>query len=314
MKLKYSPVFAAQVVMICGLFTARVAAALPPDPSSEIKTFLQQYRDNFARGMREGEPLLMKARGSENTRLLTEAQPTVFGPENITAYHRAFLARFAVRAYVREATGQFDLGARVIETGRFTERLTLKNSGETFELVGKYLELWEKLPDGNLQQVVSADNFDSSFAGTDLLRFSEVPSIRTAFQARSLLTSDTALEIAGDCLLLQRAVIEHDAALWGRLYSEDAMLLTNNSTPHRGRKSIDEYLVAHCQELPIFEKLDIRNDRIEESYGYVFEYASHVASWRSGDSSGVSTGKNLRIWRRESAQTLKLIFQIGSYD
>ena len=64
----------------------------------------------------------------------------------------------------------------------------------------------------------------------------------------------------------------------------------------------------------MFEKLDIRNDRIDEFDDVIVEYASHVANWRNGDSSGVNTGKNLRIWRRGPDHGLKIVLQIGSYD
>jgi hypothetical protein len=39
-----------------------------------------------------------------------------------------------------------------------------------------------------------------------------------------------------------------------------------------------------------------------------------VANWRNGESSGVGTGKNLRIWRREPNHSLKVVLSIGSYD
>jgi hypothetical protein len=68
------------------------------------------------------------------------------------------------------------------------------------------------------------------------------------------------------------------------------------------------------QHLPVFEKLDMRNDRIEVTGRYVIECASHVANWRNGESSGVNTGKNIRIWRREPDGALRIFLAIGMYD
>ena len=44
------------------------------------------------------------------------------------------------------------------------------------------------------------------------------------------------------------------------------------------------------------------------------EYASHVANRRSGDHSGVNTGKNLKIWRREADGSLKIFRSIDMYE
>ena len=112
----------------------------------------------------------------------------------------------------------------------------------------------------------------------------------------------------------QKAVVQHDASLFSRCYADDAILLPNYGKAYRGRAEIDPYAVDHFAHFPVFEKLDIRNDRVDESGGFVIEYASHVANWRNGDASGVNTGKNLRIWRREPDHSLKIIVQLGAYD
>jgi len=121
-------------------------------------------------------------------------------------------------------------------------------------------------------------------------------------------------ELAALGLLHELAVQQHNATLWSRLYADDAILLANNGGLVVGRKAVDDYIAAHCPQLPVFEKLDLRTDRIEELGDYVFEYASQVANWRRGDSSGVSTGKNLRIWRREPDHALKIVLAVGAYD
>ena len=285
-----------------------------PAASSVHQAALQQYRTNHVQGLLSGNSGLLSAACSENFRLMTESQPTVFGQANRAAYYQALLATFAVREYARTDSGIFDLGLRVVEIGHFTQKLTLKSTGETFDLNGKYLDAWEKLPDDRLQLVTSAWNYDSWLPNGEAMRFTAVPSVRTAFAGRAPVNSNVSFELAALCRLLETALTQHDAGLWSRFYADDATMLANNGGLHSGRKAVDEYIAAHCPQLPVFEKLDIRNDRIEELGGYVFEYASHVANWRNGDSSGVSTGKNLRIWRREPDHTLKIVLQIGSYD
>ena len=64
----------------------------------------------------------------------------------------------------------------------------------------------------------------------------------------------------------------------------------------------------------MFEKLDIRNDRVDDLNDFVIEYASHIAIVRNGDWSGVFTGKDLAIWRRTKNGSLKIFRHIAMYD
>lgn len=297
-----------------GTLPGFLTAAPGPAASSAQQAILQQYREAHVKALLTGDvALLLPAVQTETLRLMPITQPTVFGPANAAAYYRAFLTRFAVREYTRTSAGQFDLGARVVEIGRFTQKLTIKGSGETFELNGKYLDAWEKLPDGGLRLVTAGWNSDTWLPQAELLRFPEVPSVRTAFEPRAPIDSEVSFELAALGYLHEAAVVQHNARLWSRLFADDAIMLANNGGLYAGRKAVDDYIAAHCPQLPVFEKLDLRIDRIEELGDYVFEYASQVANWRHGDSTGVGTGKNLRIWRRERG-VLKVVLSVGSYD
>ena len=264
--------------------------------------------------MLDGNAAPLVAPCTENTRLMTEGMPTVIGSANVEAYYRALFARFTVRAYTRHHFQIWNLGRRAAEFGRFTLQLTPRAGGAEMSLYGKYLDLWDHEADGGLRLAVVAWNFDTWLPNGDALRFDAIPSVRTALQARVPLDTDLSVELAADGLLLQRALIEHDATLWSRFYADDAVLLPNNGPIALGHAAIKAYLEAHSRDLPIFEQLDLRNDRIEKVGGYIYEFAGHTANWRSDTSSGVSTGKNLRIWRREPSHLLKLILQISAYD
>ena len=147
-----------------------------------------------------------------------------------------------------------------------------------------------------------------------MLRFTELPSVQIALQGRVPVKDNISFELAALGLLLEKAVSQHDARLWSQFYTDDAMMIHSFAPLDNGKKAVDSFIESHVKTLPVFEKLDIRNDRIDVSGDYVVEYASHVANWRNGDSSGVSTGKNIRIWRREPDGSLKIFRQIGMYD
>lgn len=283
-------------------------------PASADLAFLDKFRSADAKGFLEGNAQERADFYAENFRLMPEYQRTILGRAAATAYHMAFAARFQVREYHRERGETIELGAQVMETGRLTLKLVLKSSGQERDLVGKYLDLWTRTAGGRLSLLTEVWNYDQPLEFADELRFPEVPAVQIAFQAHVPVKGGVSFELAALNQLLEVAIIQHDAAVWSQVYADDAVLMANYSPLHVGRKAIDDYIAEHVRQLPVFEKLDLRNDRIDDLGGFVVEYASHVANWRNGDSSGVNTGKDLRIWRREPNGALKIFRHIGAYD
>jgi ketosteroid isomerase-like protein len=275
---------------------------------------LDRFRADYVKSVLEGRPELSSPYYAERVRLMPEFQKTILGKANATAYDLAFAARFAVHEFRRDVVEIVELGSRLMESGTFHLKMSVKKSGEPRELTGKYLDIWEQTEGGTPLLVTSAWNHDRAIDFSDELRFSEVPSVQMALQARLPVHDRISFELAAFNRLLESAIIQHDGGLWSQFYADDVVMLANYSARHVGKKAVDAYIADHVKELPVFEKLDIRNDRIEQSGQYVIEYASHVANWRNGDSSGVSTGKNIRIWRREADGALRIIRQIGMYD
>jgi ketosteroid isomerase-like protein len=245
---------------------------------------------------------------------MTESIKTVLGRANALSYHQAFSARFSVKAYTRSEIEIIDLSSRVVEVGLFTITLEVKNTGKEYTLAGKYLDVWAESGPAGLSLVTAAWNYDRQVEIADELRFNEVPAVQMAFQAHVPVRDSISFELAALNKLLEVSVSEHDATKWSLFFADDAILLPNQAPLCKGRKAVDEYLAEHVKHLPVFEKLDIRNDRIDDLGDYVIEYATHVANWRNGDSSGVNTGKNIRIWRRAPNGALKLFHQISAYD
>ncbi len=287
----------------------------PANPvSPQILAVLQQYRADCTRGYLEGNASPAIGNYAADIRLMPEYQKTILGKANATIYHEAFFRRFTVTRCQRKEIEVTDLGSRIIEIGLLDLNLTLRSTGEARTLAGKYLDLWEKHPDGRLELITEAWNYNHAVPFSDELRFPEVPAVHMALQGRLPITNDVSLELAAWDKLLESVVQQHDAKTWCRLYADDAMFLYSHHPLYQGRKALNEFLEQHVTELPVFEKLDIRCDRIDDLGAYVIEYASHIANWRNGDSSGVGTGKNIRIWRREANGQLRYFRTIAMYD
>lgn len=291
-----------------------IAAFVTGPLLSGAENVLDRYRADIVKSVLEGRPELSSPYYAEQIRLMPEFQRTVLGKTNSMAYDRAFAARFSVHEFRRDKMEVLDLGSRLVESGTFHLKMTLKNNGQTRQLTGKYLDVWEKSESGALLLVTAAWNHDRAIEFSDELRFPALPAVQMALQARVPVRDRISLELTAFNRLLETSIIQHDGGVWSQFYADDAVLFANYSPMHVGKKAVDVYIGEHVKQLPIFEKLDIRTDRIENLGRYVIEYASHVANWRNGDSSGVSTGKNIRLWRRDSDGALRIIRQIGMYD
>ena len=280
----------------------------------EAHAHLLQYRMALIQGLLRGEVEQAQKDFDPAVRLMAPYQATVFGAGSAALYFRAFLARFTVQTYERHSEVYLDVGSRLVECGEFSLTVSRKDSGRTENLRGNYLDLWSKREDGRLTLLTSAWSNDRQADDGDAFRFDGVPSVKTALMPHLEIDRPLRVELAGLNLLIEKAVAQHDAKLWTQLYADDAVLSANLSGTYRNRAEIERYIEGHVRQLPIFEKLDIRNDQIDTSGSYIIEYASHTAFWKNGASSGVGTGKDLRVWRREPSGGLKMLRQIGSYD
>lgn len=276
--------------------------------------FLRKFHSDYGKSMLDKNPEILQAYYAENIRLMPEFQKTIRNKANALIYHKAFATRFDVLAYSRTEIEILDLGAKVVEVGTFTLKLKLKTTTKEHEAKGKYLSIWEKSANNKLTLITEAWNYDHGLEIENQLRFAEVPAFDVALATHLPINSPISFELAALNRLMEATVAQHDAKIWSQFYTDDGMFLYSRNPLYEGKKSLNDFLENHCKELPVFEKLDIRNDEIINLGNYVIEYASHIASWRGGDYSGVGLGKDLRVWRREKDCSLKLFRHIGMYD
>lgn len=296
------------VLLICPAFADETAV------SGTHARALEQFRTLYSQAMVTGSAKAVIDVCDEGVRLAPEYNPTLIGRDNVAAYYAAFARRFLVKELVRRPIKAYDLGTSIVEIGGFRLAIVLRTGSQIHVLEGKYLEVWAKRSGDALALTTQTWNFDRYPEIANEFRFPELPAVRTAFEPRVPVKDSLSFELAALNKLNEVAIIQHDAGLWSQFYADDAIMLPNHHGAVQGRAMIDAYLEEHAAQFPVFEKLDIRNDRIDPAGRYVIDYASHVANWRNGDSSGVGTGKNIRIWRREPAGGLKMICQISAYD
>ena len=303
------------LILILLIFATDAFSDASATVDEQIASYLRKFRSDYSKGMLENKPELFQVYYSGTVRLMPPFQKTIMGKENSLLYHKSILNRFTIQTFTRKEIEILDLGTQVLETGTLTFQLTSKSTGKQQVLYGKYLNLWAELKNGRLSLITEAWNYDQFYGEIhEGLRVAEVPSVHMALQPNMAISSNISFELAALNRLLDATVTQHDGNTWSQYYSDDAILMASNSPICQGKESIDQYIKLHVKELPVFEELDIRNDRIDNLGTFVVEYASHIASWKNGASSGVGLGKNIRIWRREADHSLKLFRAIGMYD
>jgi ketosteroid isomerase-like protein len=313
--------------LLCSLFAAVLiggpaanAADRPTTPlAAEYRSTLDAFRAAQVRGYLQGDSRGMLAHLADSVRVMPGYQKTILGKPDATTYYQAFLKRFTITAYEQLPIETVDLGARVLEIGRFTMTVSPKNpaakvAGETHVLAGKYMDLWEKTPAGKLALHTAGWNYDQRPNIADQLRFQEVPSVHMALQARVPLSAGISLELAALNKLQESVILQHDGKAWTLFYADDAIALANQGAVVSGRQALDDYLIGHAKALPVFEKLDLRTDKIDDFGEYVIEYASAVVTWKVDAYSGVSLGKGILVWRREESGALRIWRAISMYD
>jgi hypothetical protein len=286
-----------------------------PDKTKHLQAVLDRYNEKFAIFMNTGKLPELKEFMSPKIRLMPPFQNTMIGADHALSFHSLFTSRFLVKDYSRKRIEILDLGKQVVEIGTMSFRLQRRSAPGEQVVTGTYLGIWEGSEVDGLRLITEAWNYDQ-YLGTlhDEFKFAEVPSTHAALLPTVPVKSNLTFELAALNHLLDETVTQHDARVWSQFYADDAMLAPGYTAIRKGRNEIDAYIKKHVDELPVFAGLDIRNDRVDDLGRFVVEYASHIASWKNGDSSGVSMGKNIRIWKRQEDHCLKLFRSIAMYD
>ncbi|WP_298311176.1 hypothetical protein [uncultured Aquimarina sp.] len=281
--------------------------------TENIEVYLNQFIVDYTKGMQNANDKFFAKYYEKDIRLMPAFQKTLLGKDNASIYHKAFFDRFDILEYKRENIETLDLGSQLAIIGTFEMKVRLKNTEREEELKGKYIDIWRK-GEGNPLLISEIWNYDHHTDLTEQLKFDHVPGTVLAFQGHLPVDNNIRFEIASINSFTEEFISHHDHTLWSQIYADDAIALFSYKPIFRDKKSLDVFIKSHVAELPVFEKLDIRNNHIDDLGVYVVNIASHIANWRNTEYSGISTGKGIKIWKRAPNGSLKIFRQISTYD
>ena len=278
-----------------------------------IEKQLNEFIRDYNQGMQSSDAEIIVKHYDKEMYLMPAFQKTLLGKENAFLYHKAFFDRFDILAYERENFETLDLGSQLCVLGEFKMKVRLKNENQVVELHGKYMDIWKK-EQTDITLISEIWNYNHHTDLTEQLKFNEVPGTVLAYQGHLPINDNIRFEIASINHFTEEFIAHRDHNLWKQLYAKDAIALFSYKPVFKNKNALDQFIKDHVAELPIFEKLDIRNNYINDLGEYVVNYASHIANWRNSEYSGISTGKGIKIWRRAPNGTLKIVRQISTYD
>lgn len=277
------------------------------------QTPFAEQRSDYINGMLTENAQLIIKHYDESAELVLQANPTITGVTNAKFYFEALFREFEVEAYERTVSDILDMGPKKAETGNYS--LRIKNpEGVVRTLTGSYLTIW-KAPDNNVPKLeLDFWNFDHHIDFSNELQFKSVPSTITAFEAHLPITSPASMELAAYGALINETVLVRDGAVLSQFYTHDGVILRNSNPPIIGIENIEKYWLKHAREIASFEGLQQRTVKLEELGKYIIEHSAHIAIWRSGEHSGVNTGKHIRIWVRQPDGRIKTRILASAYD
>jgi len=296
------------------IISLSAVAQTEDDVSAGSARQTEKFADDYTESLLSGKTAVLGEYFGDSSRLMPEYQLTVIGKENSLHYYQSFLARFKVTAYKRKSVEILNLGKKIVELGTFELSLTVKSSQKNHIIKGKFFETWDRLPGGRLVLEAQAWNYSHNVEIVEQLRFSDVPATNVALLPHSPIANNVSFELAALNGFKERIISNHEPALWADFFTGDAKYIYSNNPVISGKKDIAVFLAEHCRHLPVFEKLDIRNDKISHLGKFIIEYASHIAVVRTETYSGVFTGKSITIWRRETDGSLKIFREMAMYD
>lgn len=277
--------------------------------------FLQQYAARVQTALLQNDVSILEQYHGKDIRLMPAHQKTMKGARSVAAYYQALSARFSISKVEFNTLHTYDIDTLLVDQGTFELIVRSKAGGPQQTVKGNYLHLWNLRDRAKPKLITDVWNVKQLPFDSEQLRFRELPTVDVALMAHLPVKDDVSFELAALNRMMEVTVAQHDAVAWTLFYSDNSFLLANNGDYHAGKPAITKYLANHVGEIPVFEKLDIRNDEVVVlKNGYIIEYSSHVANWRYDEHSGVGMGKDLRIWKRQADGRLKIISHIGSYD
>ena len=232
--------------------------------------------------------------------LMADYQSELKGIDNISRYYDSLFLNNSISDYQMTSHELFDFGNTVVDIGNFQWLREKRNES------GKYWNVWKKDVTGTYRLFTQAFGFFHKIDTPTLLSFK--------ISSMKLREDTSSFELQAYNALMEKAVRERSGMLRTEFFTDDAIFYPFEDSPKVSKKVLLPYLIAYNSGDVTIPSIKIFTT-YQASFGeYILEYNGFNVDWQSGNYQGSTTGKGVRIWRRQPNGSLKILREIGLHD
>ncbi|MEM8888849.1 MAG: nuclear transport factor 2 family protein [Bacteroidota bacterium] len=279
---------------------------------AHFKQMLNGIHAQYVAAAKAKNPELIMNYYSDSSLFIPEFHPLIVGKEHIKTYFTNIYARQELISYERKNEDLICFEDRVVEWGTFNVEGRNKD-GEEQKLIGKFMNVWGILENGDLQLRSEQWNYDHPIEDRShlMVNLPGLP-LRYKTSAAKNISRELKHELDAYYLLGAKAVIDRDP--YGRLHSyekEGIFLAPHGETAKIGFEELKEYLIGYNAGEVKIDSLDVGLNHVEDYGEYLIKHSYYYVK-ASGDGwvhEGQGIGTNL-MHRNEKGQ-LRRLWNIG---
>lgn len=298
----------------CILFLACTHQAGNRDPGKEdVHHYLQQLSASITIAEINDDLIGFMALYDVQAISMPEYQPTLIGIDQLQAFYKELFHRQNIRIFKRTPDEFIDLDSIVIELGNFRKEFTMPHNDSLITQQGKYGFVWKRSPDGKFKITAETSGFFHPIENPETLVVRKlIPEKPVAYREEKI-----PLELRAYNALMENYVARSGSgALRSEFFTDDGKFFPFAHPTLSGISEIKPYLIKYDTHGPgfKFDSISVWTFHYENHNDYLLEYSKFFVRWSTPDATGGTSGKGIRIWKRQRDHSLKLFREIGTHN
>lgn len=272
----------------------------------------QHIQHELVRALTEENISLLMDHYADDAVLMPEYHQALYNKNEIRHYYEARFMASNTSGHTRIPYSTEELGDYRIETGTFAYTFQLTGKAP-FAYRGKYIIVWRTDQHTN-PKIISEIWGSVDYIERSILSFSTIKNTHYRLAPEPVVETPEAKQIHDRNAFISRCVKTRDGATLADTYSNDAIYMPYYSPMLIGKEKITAYYLEHENPAVTIDSVQIKASRILISGAYAIVDGRYGVKWRSGNDSGLVTGKSINIWKRKEDGVFMLYRQMSNHD
>ncbi len=291
-----------------------VLLSIPTLFSSNHKASIREFSTSYSAGLIKGQLDEFSEFFSPDVKIMPEYDKAFLGQENAKSYYTSIFERFEILDYRRETLELTSFGERALEIGTFDITVRERETSAEVSVPGIYFDVWETAS-GTSKLLTLAWNFDERIEGLKSGMGSHSGRcVHFVFQPTLPVNDALSAEIAAGQSLGVTLMMRKQPEALSLQYAKDAWYSPHDSPIQTGNQEIKSFLIEYAKNWPAFDYIDVNTHAVYSFGEYVLQHTSYNLRWRTSEQSGISTGKGIRLSKRNAKGRLEAYRSIAMHD